>query len=174
MKEAVLVFESWVPRKWFECKSCHTPSRRSARTIRWWTGKQVVWLWWREGSVVPTLVIAEAIEKRSLQWLTASSSEHAKSSSSSARQVDSINSQISFLLLYNTLLVIFANVLQNQLRLLYTFHRKLLISVLKILLYGHIEQWTAASLAQLVGHQSAVREIEGSNPRLDQHSGVLK
>ena len=30
---------------------------------------------------------------------------------------------------------------------------------------------TAAWLAQLVGHQSAVREVEGSSPRPDQHSG---
>ena len=29
----------------------------------------------------------------------------------------------------------------------------------------------AAWLAQLVGHQSAVREVEGSSPRPDQHSG---
>ena len=30
---------------------------------------------------------------------------------------------------------------------------------------------TAAWLAQLVGRQSAVREVEGSSPRSDQHSG---
>ena len=30
---------------------------------------------------------------------------------------------------------------------------------------------TAAWLAQLVGRQSAVREVEGSSPRPDQHSG---
>ena len=32
--------------------------------------------------------------------------------------------------------------------------------------------WAAAAwLAQLVGRQSAVREVEGSSPRPDQHSG---
>ena len=31
--------------------------------------------------------------------------------------------------------------------------------------------YTAAWLAQLVGRQSAVREVEGSSPRPDQHSG---
>ena len=30
---------------------------------------------------------------------------------------------------------------------------------------------TAAWLAQLVGRQSAVREVEGSSPRPDQHLG---
>ena len=30
---------------------------------------------------------------------------------------------------------------------------------------------TTAWLAQLVGHQSAVQEVEGSRPRPDQHSG---
>ena len=30
---------------------------------------------------------------------------------------------------------------------------------------------TAAWLVQLVEHQTAVREVEGSSPRLDQHSG---
>ena len=30
---------------------------------------------------------------------------------------------------------------------------------------------TAAWIAQLVEHQSAVREVEGSSPRPDQHSG---
>ena len=30
---------------------------------------------------------------------------------------------------------------------------------------------SAAWLAQLVGHQSAVREVDGSSPRPDQHSG---
>ena len=30
---------------------------------------------------------------------------------------------------------------------------------------------TAAWLAQLVEHQSVVREVEGSSPRPDQHSG---
>ena len=34
-----------------------------------------------------------------------------------------------------------------------------------------IEILTAAWLAQLVGRQSAVREVEGSSPRSDQHSG---
>ena len=35
-----------------------------------------------------------------------------------------------------------------------------------------IDNWlTAAWLAQLVGRQSAVREVEGSSPRSDQHSG---
>ena len=34
-----------------------------------------------------------------------------------------------------------------------------------------IVKFTAAWLAQLVERQSAVREVEGSNPRPDQHSG---
>ena len=34
-----------------------------------------------------------------------------------------------------------------------------------------VEGETAAWLAQLVERQSAVREVEGSSPRPDQHSG---
>jgi len=47
--------------------------------------------------------------------------------------------------------------------------------------FGHImarcyarrdmQRFTAAWVAQLVGRQSAVREVEGSSPRPDQHSG---
>ena len=42
---------------------------------------------------------------------------------------------------------------------------------LYVYVYRRLVSSTAAWLAQLVERQSAVREVEGSSPRLDQHSG---
>ena len=49
--------------------------------------------------------------------------------------------------------------------------KNLLASQFMVLLKGHGAVERSAWLAQLVEHQSALREVEGSSPRPDQHSG---